>query len=263
MTESTSSHAWMNWLALCTFIIGVGIGLVALSASMGVWLGLWPFGKGFQILGAVNPHTGNIAISCLVIAIALFVLARTWAVENSSKLIILPIIGAIAAGVAWYIPTTFQTPEGQAPYPGIHDVSTDLENPLEYVAVLPLRADAPNTVVYGGSPNMTPERNAELQTEAFPDLVSRFYDRSQDAVFSEAMAAVEAMDWELVASVPEDGRIEATATTFWFRFKDDIVIRILPENNQTRIDARSLSRVGGGDAGANALRLRAFFEMLD
>jgi uncharacterized protein (DUF1499 family) len=82
-------------------------------------------------------------------------------------------------------------------------------------------------------------------------------------VFERALAAVEALDWELVAAVPAEGRIEATDTTFWFRFKDDVVIRIRPAGaSGAVIDARSLSRVGGGDAGTNARRLRAFFAAL-
>jgi len=169
--------------------------------------------------------------------------------------------GALAAGIAWYIPSTFQAPAGES-YPPIHDVSTDLEDIPQYVAVMPLRADAPNTTVYGGSRNMTPERNAQLQQEAFPDLVPQYYEESFQAVFDRALAAVDEIGWELVAAVPEEGRIEATATTFWFRFKDDVVIRLREEDGRTRVDARSLSRVGGGDAGTNAKRLRRFFEIL-
>jgi hypothetical protein len=262
MDNSTPSQKKILWVgAIFAFVIGVGTGFAALSASLGVWLGMWEFGTGFTILGAVNPYTGWVALFCLLEAIALLVMAKSWKSANGSKLFSFAMTGALAAAIAWYIPTTFQAPEGES-YPPIHDVSTDTIDPPSYVAVLPLRADAPNTVVYGGSPNMTHERLAGLQTDAFPDLVPRLLDDSADEVFSRALAAVEEMGWELVDAAPADGRIEATATTFWFRFKDDIVIRIRPEGNQTRIDARSLSRVGGGDAGANALRLRAFFEIL-
>lgn len=67
---------------------------------------------------------------------------------------------------------------------------------------------------------------------------------------------------ELVAADQSAGRIEATATTFWFRFKDDIVITFAESNGQTQVNARSVSRVGVGDVGANAIRLRKFFETL-
>jgi len=242
-------------------VAGLGVGAASLVAPLGVWLGLWQFGTGFQILGSVNPYTGWVGLACLVTALAVLGQAKKWQMPNGVMLFNLAAGGALAAGIAWYIPSTFQAPPGQS-YPPIHDVSTDLEDIPEYVAVMPLRADAPNTTVYGGSRNMTPERNAQLQREAFPDLVPKYYDAAMSDMFDRALAAVEAMGWELVAAVPEEGRIEATATTFWFRFKDDVVIRLREEDGQTRVDARSLSRVGGGDAGTNGKRLQKFFEML-
>src|SRR5690606_5131440 len=147
--------------------------------------------------------------------------------------------------------------------PPIHDISTDTEDPPDFVAVLPLRADAPNTTEYGGSPDMTPERLSELTHEAYPDLTTMMLPVPPDAAFERAAAAVEALGWELVEAAPEDGRIEATDTTFWFRFKDDVVIRIRPADGGSEIDARSVSRVGGGDAGTNAARLRRFFELVE
>jgi hypothetical protein len=53
----------------------------------------------------------------------------------------------------------------------------------------------------------------------------------------------------------------ARATTFWFGFKDDIVIRVKPANG-SHVDVRSLSRVGVGDASTNAQRIRAFLDVL-
>jgi uncharacterized protein (DUF1499 family) len=256
-----NSNTVMKIVAGLALVAGLGAGGASLVAPMGVWLGLWPFGTGFQILGAVNPYTGWIGLGCLITGLILLGLAKKWHTGNGVLLFNLAAGGALAAGIAWYIPTTFQAPAGQS-YPPIHDVSTDLENIPQYVAVMPLRADAPNTTVYGGARNMTPERNAQLQQEAFPDLVPQYYDASLDAMFDRALSAVEEMGWELVAAVPAEGRIEATATTFWFRFKDDVVIRLREENGQTRVDARSLSRVGGGDAGTNGKRLRRFFEIL-
>jgi len=81
-------------------------------------------------------------------------------------------------------------------------------------------------------------------------------------VFDRALAAARDQGWEIVAAEPEEGRIEATATTFWFRFKDDVVIRIRESGETTYLDARSTSRVGMSDVGKNAARLRAFFDAL-
>jgi uncharacterized protein (DUF1499 family) len=71
------------------------------------------------------------------------------------------------------------------------------------------------------------------------------------------------MEWVIAAANSPEGRIEATDTTFWFGFKDDIVIRITSAPGGSRIDARSLSRVGRSDVGTNARRIRAYFKRLD
>jgi uncharacterized protein (DUF1499 family) len=70
------------------------------------------------------------------------------------------------------------------------------------------------------------------------------------------------MGWALVASDPASGRIEATATTPWFGFKDDVVVRVAAAPGGSLVDARSVSRVGLGDAGANAARLREYLARL-
>jgi uncharacterized protein (DUF1499 family) len=71
------------------------------------------------------------------------------------------------------------------------------------------------------------------------------------------------MGWEIVDAQPREGRIEATATTFWFGFKDDVVVRITPLAAGSRIDVRSKSRVGRGDTGTNAQRVRAYLKRLN
>ena len=76
--------------------------------------------------------------------------------------------------------------------------------------------------------------------------------------------AAEAQGWTITASqepsLSQEGRIEATATSFWFGFVDDIVVRVRATSDGAVIDARSTSRVGLSDLGANAARLRAFSE---
>lgn len=254
--------SWMKWAAIAALIAGGSTGLISLIAPLGVWVGLWQFGTGFSILGFVYPLAGWVGLACMMDALILAGLASLKGKGNAVTLFNLAAAGALAAGLAWYIPSSFRAPEGQS-YPPIHDVSTDLVDIPEYIAIMPLRIDAPNTTEYGGSRNMTPERNAQLQQEAFPDLVSHYYEDSRADIFARALNAVDTMGWELVAAVPAEGRIEATATTFWFRFKDDVVIRLREEGGKTRVDARSLSRVGGGDAGTNGKRLQAFFRLMD
>jgi uncharacterized protein (DUF1499 family) len=136
--------------------------------------------------------------------------------------------------------------------PPIHDITTDLERPPQFVAVLPLRASAANPATYGG-----PEV-AEAQRRAYPDIKPLMLSLSPGAAYSLALASARSMGWDLVASDSAAGRIEATATTTWFGFKDDVVVRIRPTAGGSRIDVRSVSRLGKSDVGAIAKRIRSY-----
>ena len=254
-------RSWMFWLALITLISGCSLALIAALAPLGFRFNLWGYRTGFEVLRTIVPWSIYIAGLCLAVAAFFGIMARVRDLPDTRKLVGFAITGAIAAGLTWFVPQSYLAPEDQ-PYPSIHDISTDTVNPPRFVAVLPLRANADNGVEYGVSRDMTPELLVQLTQEAYPDLQSVILDVSPDTAFNRALAAVETLGWELVAADKTAGRIEATDTTFWFRFKDDIVIRLRPENSGVRIDARSVSRMGKGDVGINAKRLRHFFDIL-
>lgn len=140
--------------------------------------------------------------------------------------------------------------------PPIHDITTDTNDPPPFVDILPLRAGARNSAVYGGA------RVAALQEAAYPDIAPVDLVIVPAAAFAKALATAEAMGWALVAADSSAGRIEATATTRFFRFRDDVVIRIRPRDGGSRLDIRSVSRFGGSDLGKNASRIRAFLVRL-
>jgi len=162
----------------------------------------------------------------------------------------LALLGLGIGLVALIIPWQWWQKAQRVPF--IHDITTDLENPPLFVAILPLRASAPNTAEYGG-----PEVAAQQRT-GYPDLGPLTLQVPPEQAFSRALAAAQGMEWEIVVSEPTEGRIEATATTFWFGFKDDVVVRVTPTNGGSRIDVRSVSRVGRSDVGANAERITAY-----
>jgi uncharacterized protein (DUF1499 family) len=136
--------------------------------------------------------------------------------------------------------------------PAIHDITTDTIQPPPFLAILPLRAGALNPTGYGG-PDV-----AAKQQQAYPDIVPLLLNIPPGRAFDRALAAAKAKGLDIAASDPAGGRIEATDTTFWFGFKDDVVVRVTPQPTGSRVDVRSLSRVGGGDLGTNAARVRAF-----
>ncbi len=141
--------------------------------------------------------------------------------------------------------------------PPIHDISTDLDKPPAFEAVLPLRKDATNSPEYPGV------EVADQQRQAWPELGPLITGQPPATAFDLALEAAARMGWKIVSVDPQQGRIEAVDTTFWFGFRDDVVIRIRPDNGGSRIDTRSKSRIGRSDLGANAARIQRFQARLD
>jgi uncharacterized protein (DUF1499 family) len=139
--------------------------------------------------------------------------------------------------------------------PLIHDISTDLENPPTFIAVVALRADAPNSLD-------RPASLADQQRQGYPDIAPITLPAPMDRVFDRALAAAQTMGWVIVTADKSTGRIEATATTRWFGFTDDVVVRLTAWGSGTRVDVRSVSRVGRGDTGTNARRIRRYLAAL-
>jgi uncharacterized protein (DUF1499 family) len=140
--------------------------------------------------------------------------------------------------------------------PPINDITTDTTNPPAFVAILPLRAGSPVSAIHPGA------AMADAQRKGYPDLKPIESTKSHDDAFAAALAAARDLGWQIVAADAATGRIEATVTTQWFGFRDDVVIRVAPNGAGSRIDIRSVSRVGKSDLGANARRIRAFTNRL-
>ncbi len=141
--------------------------------------------------------------------------------------------------------------------PPIHDISTDLINPPEFVAIAPLRADAPNPIAYAG------EATAAQQRQGYPELKTLSYLQSKAELVNAVEQAATNLGWELANTDTSEGVVEATDMTMWFGFEDDIVVRITDIGNKRLVDIRSKSRVGGSDLGKNAERIHGFIKELD
>jgi uncharacterized protein (DUF1499 family) len=146
--------------------------------------------------------------------------------------------------------------------PPIHDVTTDLNDPPLFKDAVPLRlaSGALNPVEYQRIQSIM--RNKidvpAAQQSAYPDIQPLLLTLPPARAVQLAQAAAKDMGWDILAAVPSEGRVEATDTTWYFGFKDDVVVRVKPESAGSRIDVRSESRVGGGDTGTNARRVRAY-----
>lgn len=244
--------------ALCC-IAGLGVGLLALAGPFGIWLGLSDFRQGFGFLQIVNAWSPWIAGGTFVVALGILIGSMVFSIESGRRLCALALVGTLSASLAYFVPESFRPSDG---IPPIHDITTNPSNPPVYVAIAPLRADAANSMEYGSGQDMTAEKLTAFQQSAYPDIIPQRFSGSVEEVFANALAAMESLGWEIVESNLREGRIEATDTTFWFRFKDDVVVYISREGRETVLNARSLSRVGISDVGKNAERLREFFALL-
>ena len=144
--------------------------------------------------------------------------------------------------------------------PPIHDITTDTANPPEFVAIVALRENAPNGYEYGVSEAWPAHKLSASTREAYPGLKSIESGLSVMDAVDLAEDTLQAMGLQIVAVDKSAGLVEATATTFWFGFKDDMVVRVVSAGEGSKIDLRSMSRVGQSDVGANAARIVDFFD---
>ena len=229
-------------LAVLALVVAVAALAAVLLAGPGSRMGWWSFRTGLTVVLAWAAYSGIAALVLAVIALA---------VGGRRGIAALAILSALGAFLP---PFLFQ--RAAKSVPPIHDISTDTDNPPAFVAVVERRQGASNPIEYGG-----PEIAAK-QHQAYPDVRPVTLSDPPARAFERALAAARAQGWEIVAAVPAEGRIEATDTTRFFGFKDDIVIRVKAEGAGSRVDVRSLSRVGKSDVGKNASRIRAYLSAL-
>lgn len=229
------------------FYVSLVTSLAFLFSGYGYQWSVWELGTAFTILR----YSAYAAIGLLLInAISLFFLKNA-RFKTVMFVVVAAILTGSVAGVSYY----WQQQASAAP--PIHDITTDLQEPPEFVAMVRLREDAPNPPEYTG------KETANEQREHYPDLAPLITDVPLQEVMDHAVILVTERGWKLVSINRNDGRIEATETLAWFGFKDDVVLRFRESNEGTRVDMRSKSRIGRGDVGVNAKRIHNFLEDLE
>ena len=134
----------------------------------------------------------------------------------------------------------------------MNDITTDLDDPPVFDAVIPLHPQSSNRIEYGGPDD------AANQRAAHPEVQPIFTEMSSADAFQRALRVANDMGWNVVAESATHGIIEAVDTTPLFRFKDDIVVRVRATAQGSRVDLRSRSRIGLSDLGKNAARIMAY-----
>ncbi len=246
--SSTSPQtAPLFFLALAGFLLAVISACAAALSGFGNRWEWWDYVTGFVILR----WAAYVGLAAAALSLAGGIVSRPGRLQHGIAFSVAGIIiGLTVTGIPWSWLHTAQR------VPHIHDITTDTRNPPRFVSVLRLRKNAQNSVEYGG-----PEIAAQ-QHRAYPDIVPLMLPMPPAQAFERALAEARHRGWVIVDANPAEGRIEATATTFWFGFKDDVVIRIVPAPGGSRLDIRSVSRVGVSDVGTNASRIRSYLKEL-
>ncbi len=228
------------------------IGAVAAAAfwplgALGARFGLWSFSIGFLCMAI------GVALAAVGLAggIAAVTIARRRSLSDDLRasalgLTVCVLIVAYAGFLFWQATSV----------PPIHNISTDIEDPPQFMDIVARRGDDANPLAFDA------EELAPLQAQFYPWVKPLSLEIPSADAFAEAAAALRDMGLEIVAEHPDSGLIEATATTFWFGFKDDVAVRVRADGQGSRIDVRSVSRVGQGDLGANARRIGEFMQRL-
>lgn len=222
-------------------VLLLAVMLLALIGHKLGWLPFRPAFYGFGLSLALVVVTGLVALLALLISLVTGSAAWRGAAAIALVIGLVPPI-AIVAVVG---PSNFAVPP-------IHDISTDLENPPAFTAAQAERKPGENDLEHGG------ESLARAQQRAYPDIEPLMTTLPRDAAFAKSLETAKELGWEILATDQAEGRIEAYDETTFFGFRDDVVIRITATESGSRVDLRSVSRVGQSDLGANAARIRRF-----
>ena len=234
-------------LARLAFIMsGLAAVIVASAGPLHRYLGL-------DVEGAlaIFRYGFYVAVAAAALGLATIVPTRPGERRRGFVAAVLAIVIGIAA--AWVPVDWFLRAQR---LPELNDISTDISNPPPLIVTNQLRRGAANPPAYPG-----PSAGV-LQRSAYPEIQPVILPVPPAEAFRRVDKVAMAMDWEVVARAPDEGRLEAIATSGWFGFRDDIVVRIRPEGTGSRVDIRSKSRVGESDLGVNAQRVREFIARL-
>lgn len=225
------------------FVLALAAVLAALMAALDTRYGMWHFRTGLAVFRwAAYAAIAGTALSLVGLASSVRIV-----IQRGFLLALMGVvIGGVLTGTAFYWNKVAHS------VPRIHDITTDTQDPPKFVEILRLLKTADNSPVYGG------KKLAALQRKAYPGIVPLVLEIPPDRAFDRALRTARGMGWQIIDDNKATGRIEAVATTFWFGFMDDIVIRIRADGPGSRVDVRSESRVGVSDLGKNAERIGKF-----
>ncbi|MFN2646671.1 MAG: DUF1499 domain-containing protein [Burkholderiales bacterium] len=227
----------LRWLRPLAALLALATAAILAISGPGVRFDLFSYRTGLDLL-----RNWSFYAALATSAVALVALLIPSVRKDGAAL---PAVAFVVALGALYPALAFQS-RARA-HPPINDITTDTDDPPGYMT---------SARAYPGA------AMARQQRATYPDIMPVMLSVSRTQAFAKALAAAEAMGWEVVGRDAAQGTIEAVDSTKWFGFKDDIAIRVRAAGTGSRVDVRSKSRVGRGDLGTNAQRVRAYVERL-
>lgn len=247
-----------------TYILKAAIGLAIFTpvffmlAALGTKIGLWGWKFGF---GKLTVGYGP-KLMMLTLVVALIALILAFAIKPRKDWLIALLCLAVPI-VGMGFGKSMKAKARSLPF--IHDITTDTQNPPTFTqAIIDRRAKCSNSLDYiGATIGKSDKLVSAAQVKAYPDVRTLVFSDNAEALYKRALATVDDMGWKQASASAETGVIEATDSSFWFGFTDDVAIRIqASEGGGSILDIRSISCVGGSDIGANAARIRKFRKKL-
>jgi uncharacterized protein (DUF1499 family) len=233
----------MKLAAKLMVMLSIGVLVMAVLSGFGVRMDWWDYIFGFQLLKASIIS----ALVCAIFSLFLILAGLVKRIPILSKAILAACLSISIAAIPVYYLQEFRK------IPTFGEAATDFENLPKFEVLAEARkAEAENPPLFSLS-----EAKA-VQKKYFPDLGPISIDHSPAKAKEQVIKALREMNLSLASATGDDHRVEATQTSFWFGFKDDVVVIFtgLPGDG-TRVDVRSASRVGKLDGGANAKRVAA------
>lgn len=224
----------------------------ALGARFGLWNWWYAFGTLVRNYG-VKLMFSTLAVAALALILSLIIKPR------ARKGIVLSVLALCVPLIGMAHGKNVQKTAGSLPF--IHDITTDTQDvPTFSSVIVGQRGEGSNTLDYIGKVDKKSKKLVSvLQVESYPDIRTIVLSDAPEATYARVLATAKSMGWIIASASEATGSVEATASSFWFGFKDDVVMRIRPaEGGGSLVDVRSISRVGGSDIGANANRIRQF-----
>ncbi|MGH1370845.1 MAG: DUF1499 domain-containing protein [Cellvibrionaceae bacterium] len=182
---------------------------------------------------------------------ALALVAMIWAGVNKKVGWTLPMVSVVVLAALPILLIVATAGDG-FDKPRIHDITTDIHNPPAFSVAQSLRKEGENSLEYAI------ETLPALQSSAYPDIKPLMVSQTAFESYEQAKATLDTLGWEVIREDIVNYELEAVEETRLLGFKDDVIVRVQAAEGGSRIDVRSVSRVGVSDLGANAKRIQRY-----